>query len=213
MDIAALTVFVGIAALALVIPGPDWVFVLSSSSTGSRVGSAVGGLMIGYAITTIAVAVGLGALIATVPFALNTVAVLGAGYLVYLGVAILRARPAAAAPHAAIASAELRPDANTLIRGIGVSALNPKGLLFFLAILPLFVRSESPLPATLQLGVYGAIYIIIGTAIYLLLGTIAKRLSRTNRAGTLLNRLSSTLMILIGVAMLAEQAITIAHTL
>ncbi len=129
------------------------------------------------------------------------------GYLIYLGTSILRAR-SAAAPAGTIAPSDLRPDAHTLIRGIGVSALNPKALLFFLAILPLFVRAESPLPATLQLGVYGA----IGTAFYLLLGTIARRLSRTNRAGALLNRLSGVLMILVGIAMLVEQAITIAHT-
>lgn len=211
MDIAALALFVGIAAIALVVPGPDWVFVLSSSTSGTRVGSAVGGLMMGYVIITIAVAVGLGALIATVPFALTAVAVLGAGYLIYLGTSVLRAR-SAAAPAGTIAPSDLRPDAHTLIRGIGVSALNPKALLFFLAILPLFVRAESPLPATLQLGIYGAIYIAIGTAFYLLLGTIARRLSRTNRAGALLNRLSGVLMILIGIAMLVEQALTIAHT-
>ncbi|WP_396656513.1 LysE family translocator [Microbacterium sp.] len=190
------------------IPGPDWAFLLSAGSTASRVGSAVGGLMIGYAIITIAVAVGLGTLIATVPIALTAVAILGAGYLVYLGAAILRARPAAPAALQAGRSSARRRGGPTLIRGIGVSALNPKALLFFLAILPLFVRSESPLPATMQLGVYGAVYIIVGSAFYLLLGTLAKRLSRTARTGIVVNRISGALMILIGVAILVEQVIT-----
>lgn len=164
--------------------------------------------MIGYAIITIAVAVGLGTLIATVPIALTAVAILGAGYLVYLGAAILKARPAAPAALQAGTSSAGRRGGSTLIRGIGVSALNPKALLFFLAILPLFVRSESPLPATMQLGVYGAVYIIVGSAFYLLLGTLAKRLSRTARTGIVVNRISGALMILIGVAILVEQVIT-----
>jgi len=206
MDLTALTAFIGVVALALVIPGPDWVFLLAAGARGARVSSAVGGLMIGYVILSIAAAVGLGAVIATVPFALTVVAVVGAGYLVFLGVSILRAHPGSAT--AAVAT-DAHPGGGILIRGIGVSALNPKALLFFLAILPLFVRTESVLPATAQLGVYAGVYIAIATAFYLVLGTIAGRLSRTGRAGAVLNRVSGALMILVGIALLIEQALAL----
>jgi threonine/homoserine/homoserine lactone efflux protein len=50
-----------------------------------------------------------------------------------------------------------RSDRATLVKGIGVSGLNTKGLLVFLAVLPQFATPRGPWPLAVQLGVLGVL--------------------------------------------------------
>ena len=76
----------------------------------------------------------MGALVTTVPHALSTLTVVGAAYLVYLGCGPLT-KPTI--PHA-----DGRNPRRALLKGIGTSGLNPKGLLLFLAVLPQFTDRD-----------------------------------------------------------------------
>ncbi|WP_186825485.1 LysE family transporter, partial [Klebsiella pneumoniae] len=60
---------------------------------GRRVIPAVAGLMSGHLLATLIVVAGIGVLIAGHPLALSTITLLGAGYLMWLGIAILRHPP------------------------------------------------------------------------------------------------------------------------
>ena len=63
-------------------------------------------------------------------------------------------------------------------RGIGVSGLNPKGLLVFLAVLPQFAAPHGAWPLAVQLGVLGLVFTLICAGFYLSMGCAARR-SRT----------------------------------
>jgi threonine/homoserine/homoserine lactone efflux protein len=94
----------------------------------------------------------------------------------------------------------------TLARGIGVSGLNPKGLLVFLAILPQFTSPRGSWPLTVQLAVLGLVFTLTCAAFYLCMGSLAGQILRA-RPGTAraITRFSGTAMIVIGALLLAER--------
>ncbi len=61
------------------------------------------------------------------------------------------------------------------VKGLGVSALNPKGLLLFLALLPQFTDSHSPWPIPLQIVALGLAHTASCAAVYTAVGKRARR--------------------------------------
>jgi threonine/homoserine/homoserine lactone efflux protein len=202
MNFGQMLAFTAVAATLVVIPGPDWAFVLAAGARHRVVLPAASGLMIGYGCIATVVALGVGPLIAAAPGVLLALTIAGAGYLVYLGVHILRS-PAEITQTATIA--DTRPQ-RFVTKGIGVSALNPKGLLLFLAILPQFAHTSAAWPMPVQLAVLGAVFIAICGMVYTALGYAADRLlgSRPGVAA-ITTRVAGIAMIIVGVALLAER--------
>lgn len=211
LDPGLVLAFWGVALLLIVVPGPDWAFVLAVGLRERRVAPAVGGLMLGYLLLTAVVAGGVGALVAGAPIVLTVLTVAGAGYLIYLGVRILAgsgvvhrdsSAPAVAEP--TVAEASWR----TLIRGVGVSSLNPKGLLVFLAMLPQFIRSGGWW-TPLQLGVLGLVFVITCGLFYTALGAGVAAVLRARPAITRrVSQVSGATMIVIAVVLLIERFVT-----
>jgi threonine/homoserine/homoserine lactone efflux protein len=206
MNVTLLVTFWGVAVLLIVVPGPDWAFVLASGLRDRTVIPAVGGLMIGYALLTAIVAAGVGTLITERPMILTVISAVGAGYLILLG-AILLARPTAI-PDDRPPDGSPSPWGIRLATGIGVSALNPKGLLMFLALLPQFTRQSADWSSTWQIGVLGLVFVLSCGAFYAVLGTTTRVVfrSRLGIARTL-SRISGVAMIGIGIALVIERIV------
>ena len=136
--------FVAAGILLNLTPGQDTLFIIGRSLTGGvRAGIAAAfGIAIGSLGHTLAAALGLSVLLASSAAAFTLVKLLGAAYLIYLGVRLLCARPAR---HASAAPAAAGADPRSaLLQGILTNLLNPKVALFFLAFLPQFVVTDSP---------------------------------------------------------------------
>jgi len=203
MELSAVLGFAALALTLIAVPGPDWAYVLAAGARDHVVTPVVGGMMIGYALITAVVVAGIGPLMAAVPMALVALTVAGAGYLTYLGARTLRSSGRVeAGSTAARASSPLR----YLARGIGVSALNPKGLLIFLSILPQFTRTASGWPLPLQLATLGGVFIAICALFYLPLGHAASRVLGA-RPGIVnaVTKVAGASMILVGVGLLTER--------
>src|ERR1700733_6795881 len=129
MAISSIAAFWAVAALLIAVPGADWAYVIGTVLSGRPVLLAVGGLVIGYAAMTIVVAAGVGALVSRTPISLTVLTIAGGLYLVWLGLRTF-ARSAAhdVAPGAVAPGPAAGTGRATLVRGIGVSGLNPKGL-------------------------------------------------------------------------------------
>jgi threonine/homoserine/homoserine lactone efflux protein len=164
--------------------------------------------MLGYAVLTGLIAVGIGPLVSVLPSALLALTLVGAAYLIYLGVGVLL-KPSLVADSDSAATSVTR--GRFVMKGIGVSALNPKGLLVFLAILPQFARPTAPWPMTLQLAVLGGVFIAICGLFYLFLGFTATRvLGARPRVAALTSRIAGIAMILVGLSLIAERLIALA---
>jgi threonine/homoserine/homoserine lactone efflux protein len=152
----------GLAAFILiVIPGPSVVFVIGRAlSYGRDVAMAsVLGNSAGLFVVMTLVAVGLGAVVAESLVVFTVLKILGAAYLIYLGVQAIRDRRGIhvddpGAPAVLSRSRAIR-------QGFVVGVSNPKGFMIFAALLPQFVaREQGSVPA--QLFVLGALAVGVG---------------------------------------------------
>lgn len=217
MPIASVLAFWLVAVLLIVVPGADWAFTISSAVRGNAVLPAVGGLVVGYAVMTGIVAGGVGALVAGAPAALSLLTFAGGGYLIWHGVTTV-AHPSSPEDGSGIDGIDGLSGVNGLVvdpptasnwvtlgRGIGVSGLNPKALLLFLALLPPFTEPTGSWPLAVQIGLLGTIFTATCAAFYLLMGSFAATVLRSRpSAAHAVGRLSGCGMILIGTSLIAE---------
>ncbi|MGC0420924.1 LysE family translocator [Embleya sp. AB8] len=202
MAVGSVLAFWAVAFLLIVVPGADWAFTISAGLRGRAVYPAVGGLVVGYAMVTVVVAAGVGALVAENPRILTGLTLVGGLYLIHQGVTTL-ARPAAppAVPTEAgpTDAGPAGTDWHIFRRGIGVSGLNPKGLLVFVALLPQFTDPHGTWPIAAQIGVLGLAYLATCGAFYLGIGRLTHAvLAERPDAARHIGRLSGAAMIGIG---------------
>ena len=192
------------AAVALILtPGPDTMYVLARG-IGSRhagVRSAFG-IATGVLLHTLAAALGLAALLQTIPAAYRVVKYAGAVYLVFLGVQAIRNDEFDTGTNGAGPGDTA---AGTFRRGVLVNALNPKVALFFLAFLPGFAGSGPDAPA--RMLVLGATYAVLTAAYLGVVGVASGRIGRSLSSATTAGRLSwlgGGAMMALGVALAIE---------
>jgi threonine/homoserine/homoserine lactone efflux protein len=145
--------------ILILIPGPSVLFVVSRGvALGRRAALAtVAGNATGFALQLALVSIGIGSIVARSDAVFTTLKLLGAAYLVYLGVRNIRERKALAELFAPVA-AEAKPLRRIIREGFFVGATNPKGVIIFTAVLPQFIdRSQGHV--TLQLALLGTICI------------------------------------------------------
>jgi threonine/homoserine/homoserine lactone efflux protein len=197
----AIFAFWCVALLLIAVPGADWAFTIGASVHQRAVLPAVGGLVLGYAAITAVVAAGVGALVAGSSAALTVLSVGGGGYLVWLGALTLRQTTA----ELDTGSVPTRSNWTTLTTGIGVSGLNPKGLLVFLALLPQFTDRRGSWPIAGQIAVLGLVFTLTCAVFYLALGTFARRIlhARPGATGTV-TRISGIGMVAVGALLVVE---------
>lgn len=193
-----------VALLLALTPGADWAYAIAAGLQPRSVVPSILGMVGGYLVVVIAVAVGIGALVTEVPGTLTVLTLAGAAYLLYLGCSTLTTRAAATAVVASDRPVGTSARARFL-RGAGVSGINPKGILLLLALLPQFVAPHG-WPAPVQMGVLGGLHLIDCAVVYVLVALAARRILRSRpRAAVVVTKVSGALMLLIGVVLLAEQ--------
>jgi RhtB (resistance to homoserine/threonine) family protein len=156
LGITNLGLFILAGVLLNLTPGPDFAYIVARSvQFGWRAGMVAAlGICVGCFVHIAAAAVGLSALIATSSLAFGMLKWAGALYLAYVGISMVRARASDAGPPLATNSAQSARSARIFMQGFLTNALNPKVAIFFLALLPQFIRADAPskLLAFLALG-------------------------------------------------------------
>ncbi len=177
-----LTAFVAASVVLAVTPGPGVLYIVMRSLTQGRAAglASVGGIALGNFGNAVGASIGLGALFAVSSLAFTAVKYAGALYLVWLGIRMLRAQPAAGAP-----SPPVRHDRPAVIfrDGFLVALLNPKTALFFAAFLPQFMSgSAHPLAQSVLLGtLFVLTALLTDTAYVLAAGALARAFGRLRR--------------------------------
>jgi threonine/homoserine/homoserine lactone efflux protein len=200
MGLAAIMAFWGVSALFVITPGADWAYAITAGMR-QRTVPAVTGMLTGHLVATLVVAAGVGAIIAGVPGALTVLTVAGAGYLVWMGISLLRSP---ASIHSGADTAGSRW--GWWAKGFGVSGLNPKVFLLFLAILPQFIDRTGTWPLAGQILALGLVHVAGCAVIYLVVGFGADRVLRSRpTAARIVSRISGIAMIGVGVFLLIER--------
>lgn len=150
--------FITAALFVLIIPGPGVLYVITRSLfQGYRAGlaSAVG-LSAGALVHVAAAAIGLSAILLASATAFNLVKLLGAGYLIYLGLRVIFSKQTASNINATSNHSHKR----LILDGVIVSVFNPKIAIFFMAFLPQFVDPTLG-NITQQIVLLGLIYALL----------------------------------------------------
>ncbi|MGP6205693.1 MULTISPECIES: LysE family translocator [unclassified Microbacterium] len=155
IPIENLLTFMLTSLVIIVIPGPSVLFVIGRAiALGRRAGVlSVVGNALGTIPAIIAVAFGVGAIVASSVVAFTVIKIVGALYLVYLGIQAIRHR------HAHIPGIQQRParTRTLLAEGFIVGLTNPKTIAFFVAVLPQFVDPATG-PVWVQLLLLGLVF-------------------------------------------------------
>ena len=141
------------------IPGPSVLFTISRGVTYGRraaVANVTGNATGAFVLATL-VAVGLGAIVARSIAVFTAMKLAGAAYLVYLGARAIRERRSLSEALRIGDASRVRSRRQLVRDGFVVGVTNPKAALFYMAILPQFVRTEAGHPA-LQMFVLGAVF-------------------------------------------------------
>lgn len=193
-----------LAAVLLVVisPGPDNILAISRGLSQGRAAAVLSsvGAGLGIMLHTAAAALGLSLLIQASPAAFWAVKLVGAAYLLWLGIKALTARNLIS----------FTPSAQQSLRrvfatGLFSNVLNPKPGLFVLAFIPQFVSAARGAVST-QMLIYGAIFAVLTAVIFSGLGCYAAKLStwlaRRPKATTWLNFGAGATFIASGISIL-----------
>lgn len=182
LGIHDLWLFVIAGLLLNITPGPDMLYIAGRTlKQGLRGGvAAIAGISSGCLVHTFAAAVGLSALLTASAEAFMVVKWIGAAYLLYVGITLLREKPASEAETPLPDSATLR---KIFWQGFLTNVLNPKVAIFFLALLPQFISADAA-NKPLAFVVLGLIFIANATVVTIMFAWMVARAQQRVRAGS-----------------------------
>ncbi|GAB3672531.1 LysE family translocator [Saccharopolyspora tripterygii] len=197
VDLHALIAFCAMSLLLSAIPGPSVLFVVGRALAHGRraaLSSALGNALGGYFLV-IAVALGLGTVVAQSALAFTAIKLAGAAYLVFLGVQAMRA------PTPEIGDPQPIPESRRIVEGGLVGVSNPKSIVFLMAV-PQFVDRDADgvIGQMLVLGLAGALLQLASDGTWGLMASAARGwFGRSPRRITQLTRTGGASMIGLGV--------------
>ncbi|WP_433521137.1 LysE family translocator [Nocardia pseudovaccinii] len=203
MQVGTAAAFWAVSFLFVITPGADWAYAIAAGLRHRTVAPAVGGLLAGHLVATAVVAAGVAGVVARSPIVLTVLTAAGAVYLLWLGIGMLTGpAPTPEAAEADIGASWVRQAAS----GLGISGLNPKLMLLFLALLPQFIDSDATWPLAAQIVVLGLVHVASCAVVYTLVSTGARTVLRTRPAAArAVTRLSGGAMVVLGVVLVVEE--------
>ncbi|MDV8149863.1 LysE family translocator [Arthrobacter sp. B10-11] len=204
--------FLVVAGALACTPGVDWAYSIAAGLRQRSFVPAVAGLCGGYVLHTVLMVAGLAALLAGLPGVLGWLTVAGAAYLLWLGFGTIRSWRGATFGDGAPSTEASRPAESTQFRtflqGVGTSGINPKGLLFFVALVPQFVSPEAPLPVPVQSGLLGLTFVLLVAVVYTCVALLSRKLLDSRPAAARRVTLASgIIMVALGAVLLSEQLV------
>jgi threonine/homoserine/homoserine lactone efflux protein len=196
-----LALFVISGLLLNIMPGPDSLLIMTRSATqGWRAGvAACWGIGAGVMVHVFAAAVGLSAILATSATAFLMVKYIGAAYIIWMAIGLLRSKTGG---EAKVVAAPPLPYSKIFAQGFLTNVLNPKVALFFLAFVPQFIDHDAPNKA-LAFIVLGCIFNLNGmlwcNTLAVVTAQASARMKVSPRVSLWLNRVTGGLFIWLGV--------------
>lgn len=204
-----LLAFTAAALLLNISPGPSNFYIMARSiAQGTRGGIVAAlGLAVGSMVHVAATVVGVSAIFRHSPTLFTIVKLLGAAYLIYLGIIYWKAKTTGDSKIEK--KAREKPLFSVFKESIVVEVTNPKTALFFIALLPQFVVPESG-SVSLQLFILGLIVTISALPCDLLVAVSSSKasiwISKNKRAQRIQERVSASILFGMGAFIVADEA-------
>jgi RhtB (resistance to homoserine/threonine) family protein len=200
--------FLGVAAILIVVPGPDMALVTKNAVLYGRraaIGTSLG-VNAGLSVWTVASAFGVASLVRASATAFTVLKLIGAVYLIWLGVQALRAaRHHYARPGVEGDALKVLGARAGFRQGLLSNLGNPKIAAFFTSLLPQFIGSDRSV--LLPFLVLGSVFVLMTLAwlcAYAVIAAKASTLLQRPRVKAALDRLTGTILIGLGVRLATE---------
>jgi threonine/homoserine/homoserine lactone efflux protein len=203
-----LIAFFTAAAIFAFIPGPGILYAAAQAMAGGRTVGLLGtlGLGLGGYLHVIAAAAGLSVVFHAVPPLYAALKLIGAAYLVWLGISMIRAKATGADGAPVLARKTGR---RAFVEGVTVEMLNPKTAMFFLAFLPQFTDPAASPPVWAQFMILGSIvnlmFAMADVVAVLLASSVVTRLGRANRIQRAVQQLGGGVLVALGVRLALQK--------
>lgn len=208
--------FMGMAFLSYITPGPDWMIISRHALQGAKRGIwAATGVQCGLLFHMLVGALGASAILVTSPLAFNLLQLAGALYLVWLGMTALSSLQGLRSSSPSQADAqptELPSYRGVFFQGLLANVLNPKAALFFISILPQFVSDRGGMVS--QVFLLGGIDILVGVVwwgIFIFLIHRMQQLLHNAQATRLIEGITGGILLLVGVLLAVRSCWSLLH--
>ena len=208
-SIEILITFTTAALIMNISPGPSNLYVMARSIAQGTIGGIVAatGLAVGGMVHVVAAVLGLSAIFNHSPTLYTIIKLVGAGYLIYLGICYWKAKHG----NASVKRTAKKPLFAVFKESVIVEITNPKTALFFIALLPQFVVPESG-PVSQQLLILGAIVTISALPCDLFVAVSASKVSswliKHERAQQIQERISGSILFGMGAYIGVDEVIS-----
>ena len=209
-SIEILIAFTAAALLMNISPGPSNLYVMARAIAQGTQGGIVAamGLAVGSLVHVVATALGLSAIFAHSPTLYMMVKLVGAAYLIYLGVIYWKSKSSGG--NETVPQPKEKPLISVFQQSVIVEVTNPKTALFFIALLPQFVVPESG-PVSHQLLILGIIVTISALPCDILVAVSSSKISnwllRNERAQQIQDRISGSILFAMGAYIVSDEII------
>ncbi|HBR6280752.1 TPA: LysE family translocator [Klebsiella pneumoniae] len=185
--------YILIASLTIASPGPGVLLTLTNTLNYNLRNAMAGiiGVAAGMGVISIVAASSVGIIITTSQLALLIVKVAGAAYLIYLGIKLFRSVPRVLNNNPDTMETVGLPSAGQRFRqGLLVSLLNPKPIVFFMALFPQFIDPQQPFVP--QFSILSGIFCFLVVVIHSLYGLFAHSVKMKMSSGNIFRKLNKT---------------------
>ena len=193
-------IYVGVAIVTVLLPGPAVMLTINNSIQRGLLKSFFGIIGIALAILLVAIisATSLGIVLASSAIAFNVIKIIGAVYLIYLGIKMWLRKD--------LSSVHAQGHQSSLLKcfteGFLVSISNPKAMVFFISIFPQFIDvTQEYTPQFVLLAVTFSILVVIIHSIYAVFASCAKSRLLSQAGNTVLNKVSGGVFVGFGIGL------------
>ena len=210
-SVEVLIAFTAAALLMNISPGPSNLYVMARAIAQGMQGGIVAamGLAVGSLVHVVATALGLSAIFSHSPTLYMIIKVMGAAYLIYLGITHWRSKGADGDTQ--VGRTKKKPLLSVFQQSVIVEVTNPKTALFFIALLPQFVVPEAG-PVSHQLLILGIIVTISALPCDILVAVSSSKISnwllRNERAQQIQDRISGSILFAMGAYIVSDEIIS-----
>ncbi|MCA1177578.1 MULTISPECIES: LysE family translocator [unclassified Pantoea] len=199
--------YILISILTIASPGPGVLLTLMNTLNYSLRSALAGiiGVAVGMGVISIIAASSLGVIITTSQFALIVVKIVGAAYLAYLGVKLFRSTPKKMRESGSEGSLILPSKSSRFRQGFFVSLLNPKPIVFFMALFPQFINAEKPFIS--QFCIFSMIFCVLVVIIHFIYGASASSVKKklaTGKAFSYLNKTGGSVFMVFAIGLIGS---------
>ncbi len=195
--------YVVVAVLTIASPGPGVILTINNAIQRgtSNTLSGIFGIATGVLTVSILSATSVGVILATSAVAFTAVKLIGAAYLIYLGIKMWKAQ----APLNSHIELQDKSNAKCYLEGLSLTLSNPKPILFFMSLFPQFIDSQgSYISQFMTLSLTFCCLVIVIHSGYAFLASFAKDKLLEPKGRTALNKVSGSVFMCFGVGLAAS---------